>query len=540
MFFTLFIYTAGHIDINQNGFYLQPQHDAPLSSTVNGLQRTYNTNTIKWKVNNTQIILTSENNNTTKEPTHRNRIYCPRCIWHIAMAGTKSLCDSRKAYLMGRMKNESAVDLLMRKDQPACYIERIRLDEIIDEQHLSSSSSSSPYPAINSQRGTSGKWIQDWDYAKRNAFIDHVRFYTWGLKGTSDFSIETSLRRNATSYKWVDDNAPITEISLDGFCQVAYHLNITRVLIMGDSLSQDFRRSLEAHLGFTHPGKHEIRSLFEQLVYDQFEIPCEQSVSDPNFRGVTTAFLKMNGLRESRTGVIDVTRSGKADIPDFVSDNPNKTVLVFNVGAHMPNLKEYKLAFDMVLRWVDSWWNDNDDINTNDKLYAFFRETIPGHPECKPQGTKLMNMSPNEVGQLPKEEKEGSHKEQFELTKADDTKPYTSHFEYVTSTLRMMQAAQFQQQSSSDNPPSSWKWFDFKHANGTVEAFNEYSRSVFGRRKEQADNLLHVHWLNVYNSTVLRKDGHVGFGDCLHYLQPGPYSNWVHLFYSGLLDLVRL
>ena len=67
MFFTLFIYTAGLIDINQNGFYLQPQYDAPLSSTVNGLQRTYNTNTIKWKVNNTQIIMISENNNTTKE-----------------------------------------------------------------------------------------------------------------------------------------------------------------------------------------------------------------------------------------------------------------------------------------------------------------------------------------------------------------------------------------------------------------------------------------------------------------------------------------
>lgn len=521
---TLFIYTAGLIDENQNGF-------------LNELQTTYDTNTNKWDGTDTHTIIISKKKNTTKAPY--KRIYCPMCIWHIAMAGKKSLCDSRKVYLMGRMKNETSVDLLMRKDQPACYIERITLDEIKEEQNLSSSSSS-PYPTINPQRGTSGKWIQDWDYAKRNTFIDHVRFYTWGLRGTPDFSIETSLRRNATSYKWVDDNAPLTEISLDGFCQVAYHLNISRVLIIGDSLSQDFRRSLEAHLGFTHPGKHRIKSLFEQLVYDQFEVPCEQSVSDPNFHSVTTAFVKINGLRESRTGVIDVTRSGKAGVPDFVSGNPNKTALIFNVGAHMPNLEEYKLAFDMMLRWVDSWWNDNDDINTNNKLYAFFRETVPGHPGCKPQGTKLMNVPPNEIEQLPKEEKELAYKEQFELTKADGTKPYTSHSEYLASTQSMMQAEQFQQQQSSDNSSSSWKGFDFKHANGTVEAFNEYSWSVINERKEQTGNLLHVHWLNVYNSTVLRKDGHVAFGDCLHYLQPGPYSNWIHLFYSGLLDLARL
>ena len=113
----------------------------------------------------------------------------------------------------------------------------------------------------------------------------------------------------------------------------------------------------------------------------------------------------------------------------------------------------------------------------------------------------------------------------------------------LNTTLISPRSKQLQQQQSDEISASSWKWFDFKHANGTVEAFNEYSRSVFSRRNhhnQTTGNLLQVHWLNIYNSTVLRKDGHVAFGDCLHYLQPGPYSNWVHLFYSGLLDLARM
>ena len=557
VFLSLFISTARLIDVPAASTDVSHLHKSQsskvkeLQATIQELQTALSDERKKLRElygNYTNIIKregnkspTAREEDTPTKHNQRKRIYCPRCIWHIAMAGKKSLCYSRKAYLMEKMKNATAVDVLMRRDQPACYIEHIAMEEMKEQQHLLSSS---PYRTINPQRGTSGKWVQDWNYARRNAFIDHVRFYTWGLRETKDFSIETSLQRNATSYKWIDDNALVTEITLDGFCQVAYHLNITRVLIIGDSLSQDFRRSLEAHLGFSHPGKHEIKSLFEQLVYDQFELPCEQSVNDPNFRGVTTAFVKMNGLRESRTGVIDVTRSGRADMPDFVASNPNKTALIFNIGAHMPNLEDYKIAFDVMLRWIDSW-RGNDDVHPNKKLYAFFRETVPGHPGCQPQGTALMNMSTNDIEQLLKQQKELAHKEQFELTKADGTKPYTNYHEYLASSQSMMQAAQLQQQQSDEISASSWKWYDydFKHANGTVEAFNEYSRSVFSRRNhhnQTTGNLLQVHWLNIYNSTVLRKDGHVAFGDCLHYLQPGPYSNWVHLFYSGLLDLARM
>jgi hypothetical protein len=49
-----------------------------------------------------------------------------------------------------------------------------------------------------------------------------------------------------------------------------------------------------------------------------------------------------------------------------------------------------------------------------------------------------------------------------------------------------------------------------------------------------------VRLLNIWNATILRKDRHVGFDDCLHYNLPGPTDWWVHLWYAALRDLAVL
>jgi hypothetical protein len=71
------------------------------------------------------------------------------------------------------------------------------------------------------------------------------------------------------------------------------------------------------------------------------------------------------------------------------------------------------------------------------------------------------------------------------------------------------------------------------------ENFNQYSLEKI---KSRACNrsVASIHWLNVYNSSVLRRDGHVGFGDCLHYYLPGPIDWWSHFFHSALSDLKAL
>jgi len=68
------------------------------------------------------------------------------------------------------------------------------------------------------------------------------------------------------------------------------------------------------------------------------------------------------------------------------------------------------------------------------------------------------------------------------------------------------------------------------------EAYNGYSHKKI---QERSDDKVRIHWLNVYNSSVLRRDGHVGFGDCLHYYSPGPTDWWVHFFYSAIRDLAN-
>ena len=61
-----------------------------------------------------------------------------------------------------------------------------------------------------------------------------------------------------------------------------------------------------------------------------------------------------------------------------------------------------------------------------------------------------------------------------------------------------------------------------------VPSFNDYAKRHLPE---------HVSYINIYNMTVLRQDGHVGFGDCLHYYYPGPVDWWVHLWYSSLKDM---
>ena len=61
-------------------------------------------------------------------------------------------------------------------------------------------------------------------------------FSTLNEWGAGQQALETTLIQNATVWKWIDDNSPVTEISLDGFCKVCHHLDITHIFIVGDSL----------------------------------------------------------------------------------------------------------------------------------------------------------------------------------------------------------------------------------------------------------------------------------------------------------------
>ena len=73
--------------------------------------------------------------------------------------------------------------------------------------------------------------------------------------------------------------------------------------------------------------------------------------------------------------------------------------------------------------------------------------------------------------------------------------------------------------------------------NAVIESYNAYAQENLANRT--ADKA-HIQWLNIFNSSVLRRDGHIGFGDCGHYYMPGPVDWWVHFFFSALLDRSKL
>jgi hypothetical protein len=68
-----------------------------------------------------------------------------------------------------------------------------------------------------------------------------------------------------------------------------------------------------------------------------------------------------------------------------------------------------------------------------------------------------------------------------------------------------------------------------QHDWNLFEDFNAYTRA---RLRSS-----HIRLLDVFNMTILRRDGHTGGRDCLHYFTLGPVDFWNHLFYTHLKKL---
>uniref|UniRef100_A0A7S2YU40 Trichome birefringence-like C-terminal domain-containing protein n=1 Tax=Entomoneis paludosa TaxID=265537 RepID=A0A7S2YU40_9STRA len=178
---------------------------------------------------------------------------------------------------------------------------------------------------------------------------------------------------------------------------------------------------------------------------------------------------------------------------DFLEDNPGRTAIVINVGAHVHSLANFSRSFDALLRTVDELSRPQDII--------FFRNTAPGHNGCLPR--------------------EPPRQADWSQNMAD--RPYKNYEEY---RQRHGSFREFQ-----------WDLF---------ESYNEYAKQKLEQRRLLSlqqlsnNNRPHIHLLNIFNSTILRPDGHVGFDDCLHYNLPGVTDWWVHFWYSSLLELATL
>ena len=116
-------------------------------------------------------------------------------------------------------------------------------------------------------------------------------------------------------------------------------------MIIGDSLSAQFRVALEGLLGYP-PTQKQADQLFRWIVHKEFNIPCRDVHGIPHhFDHVTTFFHRINGMSH-------LTPLSTTPTPPFIESNPYNTVVVFNIGAHLVNVEEYKEGFDKILKFL--------------------------------------------------------------------------------------------------------------------------------------------------------------------------------------------
>jgi len=164
----------------------------------------------------------------------------------------------------------------------------------------------------------------------------------------------------------------------------------------------------------------------------------------------------------------------------YILNNTTRSVVLWNVGAHHHNYKNFTVGMNETLQAYQNHLGGSNHI-------AIYRPTVPGHKDC-----------------LPRE-----RPRKYDWSIPVNVTPYKNYTEYLKDET------------------TQYTWNLFKDYNAyTQRRINELG--------------LNIHYMNVFNSTVLRRDGHPGAQDCLHYLNPGPIDWWVHHLYNDLLDFASI
>jgi hypothetical protein len=394
-------------------------------------------------------------------------------------------------------------------------------------------------------RGVHGEWIQDWEFAKQTRYDPgqtgrHPEIYAERrFKPTNE-----TPTRWANSWRWQDSNhidkdlisgpeavdntnmlagtsgddncsvTPLFESPLEQWCRVCNKLNVTQVLFLGDSLSRLSSMSLRGLLGFP-PNVPKWPFFFQP-----FKVPCEKErfeISIQYGKGSHMDDWKSLLVAPSKTDTEEPFRfhrlmhnSNAFSKRNITTTNrpTGRTAILANIGAwesvnDMPN---FKIAFHLFTDWVDRL--------DPDRAIVFYRDTTTGHWPCNPPGDNI----------------EKEHR----------------RFNFSSTMLQVAPHRSYDEFEQNFTAKFGWENF-FEH--------NEYARSyIHSRQREMtlaadSDNgndnrddrelkkKTMIHYLNVFNMTVLRRDGLVGWGDCLHYSIPGPMDWWVHTWYFALLEM---
>lgn len=269
--------------------------------------------------------------------------------------------------------------------------------------------------------------------------------------------------RCETSWRWQDDHCNVTLITLEGLCRLMMEMQISRIQVIGDSMSSTFSSSFLSLIGNGN--------LTVDFWDKELSVVCPEGV--PNLKFLHTRRNKIDTVHDLPSG--------------FVTSNINRTAIILNFGAHMKTLEEFQGNVSTAFQWLDSLNRTNN--------YVVFRDLSPGHANCSrtfpPTRWKTSLPPLKEI-------------------------PFHNYSEWLQSGV---------------SDVINWMSFD---------SFNAHVKQMLASRMTQQPDKQKVIYLNIFNSTLLRRDGHVWRNDCLHYAIPGPVDWWVHFWYSASMEVLQI
>mmetsp|Transcript_13829 Transcript_13829/g.28567 ORF Transcript_13829/g.28567 Transcript_13829/m.28567 type:complete len:289 (+) Transcript_13829:268-1134(+) len=261
-------------------------------------------------------------------------------------------------------------------------------------------------------------------------------------------------------------------------CSLLIQLEIDRIFFFGDSISGLQYKSFLNKLGKDHVRTTD--KFTSTLACPLFNTHKNEKES----KEIKLRYAKEGGGNDfpgsARKTMVLSNQSENFLAPSSKGGSERGRLLaILNIGAHYHELSHFKEDFVKLVGWVEASMRPHDLV--------FYRTSVPGHKNCIPRNPR-----------------------QFNFTAGIRVVPLQSYRDFQVST-------QYE-----------WNLFD---------GYNDFAKGYLAKRNiktARERSLSTIHLLDVVNLTVLRRDGHTGGKDCLHYVTPGPTDWWNHLLYTKL------
>ena len=328
-------------------------------------------------------------------------------------------------------------------------------------------------------------------------------YHATGLTDTRFKELQLK-QRAAPTYSWRDnthDSCSIDFVTRNDFCDLMENLNTTRILFIGDELTQEQAISLFMLLKLPTILKIDDDSYFQRTVHcwsgfafqivfirndELLQTPMKVSLKD-NI-GNCCHYRHNDDDHHTHNTHTNTQHTPCFCYPWFkeYTDFDGRSIVVANTGLHITSVTDYQRALDGFIQEIQGFahQNDNDDI-------IVLRNNVPGHAYCQ-----RPDLKPYKV--------------------VEDFIHEQSHYGQVSPAYNL-----------------------------TVQAQFNHVLVTLAKKYDKKQNL---QVLDIFAMTILRPDGHLSEDnhdprlppdDCIRYSLPGVIDWWNHLLFSNLKDLVK-